>query len=234
MRGFEESYADIIDYIIRCTWRIWEGRGIDLIRTHYAEDCPVHTMTGTVRGIEPVIAGTRAVLAAFPDRTLVGEAVIWSGDDELGYLSSHRITSHATHLGPNEYGQPTGRRIDFTTIADCFCRENLIVEEWLVRDHAAIVRKLGLDVCALARSQAAADQAEGPCGMAAGSDAGDPRSLRRRCANPCDAGCRGGPTGFRPRLVFGDAVRLCGRSGGALLRAVRAGLASGRTVGAGA
>jgi hypothetical protein len=31
-----------------------------------------------------------------------------------------------------------------------------------VRDHAAIVRKLGLDVCALARSQAAADQEAGP------------------------------------------------------------------------
>jgi hypothetical protein len=27
LRGFEDGYADIIDYIIRCTWRIWEGRG---------------------------------------------------------------------------------------------------------------------------------------------------------------------------------------------------------------
>jgi predicted ester cyclase len=162
MCGFEESYADIIDYIIRCTWRIWEGRGIDLIRTHYAEDCPVHTMTGTVRGVQPVIDGTRAVLEAFPDRTLVGEAVIWSGDEEAGYLSSHRITSHATHLGPNEYGEPTGRRIDFTTIADCLCRENRIVEEWLVRDHAAIVRKLGLDVAAFAAVQASQDRQVGP------------------------------------------------------------------------
>jgi predicted ester cyclase len=162
LRGFEEGYADIIDYIIRCTWRIWEGRGIDLIRTHYAEDCPVHTMTGTVCGVEPVIEGTRAVLAAFPDRTLVGEAVIWAGDEEEGYLSSHRITSHATHLGANEYGPPTGRRIDFTTIADCLCRENLIIEEWLVRDHATILRKLGLNVGAMAALQAAADRAAGP------------------------------------------------------------------------
>jgi hypothetical protein len=53
--------------------------------------------------------GTRAVLAAFPDRTLVGEAVIWSGDEEEGYLSSHRITSHATHWAPmNMARRPAG------------------------------------------------------------------------------------------------------------------------------
>lgn len=162
LRGFDPVYADIIDYIIRCTWRIWEGRGLDLIRSHYAEDCPVHTMAGPVRGAETVIRGTAATLAAFPDRTLVGEAVIWSGDEDAGFLSSHRITSHATNLGASEFGPATRRRISFTTIADCLCRENRIVEEWLVRDNAAIVRKLGLDVAAIAAAQAERERANGP------------------------------------------------------------------------
>ena len=162
MHGFEDCYADIIDYIIRCTYRIWEGRGLDLINTHYSVDCPVYTMAGPVFGAATVIQGTSKTLAAFPDRTLVGEAVIWSGDDKTGYLSSHRITSHATNLGTSEFGVASGRRIDFTTIADCLCLENRIIEEWLVRDNAAIVRKLGFDINALAAVQAKADQATGP------------------------------------------------------------------------
>jgi predicted ester cyclase len=162
MQGFDDCYADIIDYIIRCTYRIWEGRGLDLINSHYSADCPVYTMAGPSFGAASVVKGTAATLAAFPDRTLVGEAVIWSGDDRAGYLSSHRITSHATNLGTSEFGPATGRQIDFTTIADCLCLENRIIEEWLVRDNSAIVRKLGVDIKALASAQAAADQAHGP------------------------------------------------------------------------
>ena len=161
MAGFDECYADIIDYIIRCTWRIWEGRGLDLIDSHYSADCPVYTMAGPIFGAANVKQGTAATLAAFPDRTLVGDAVIWSGDDQVGYLSSHRITSHATNLGASEFGPATGRKIDFTTIADCLCLENRIIEEWLVRDNAAIVRKLGFDIDALAKAQAEVDRASG-------------------------------------------------------------------------
>ncbi len=162
MAGFDDCYADIIDYIIRCTWRIWEGRELDLIDSHYSSDCPVYTMAGPVFGAAIVKANTAKTLVSFPDRTLVGDAVIWSGDDQTGYLSSHRITSHATNLGASEFGPATGRKISFTTIADCLCLENRIIEEWLVRDNAAIVRKLGFDIGALAPAQAKADQEGGP------------------------------------------------------------------------
>ena len=161
MQGFDDCYADIIDYIIRCTHRIWEERGFELIDTHYSADCPVWTMAGPSFGAAVVKANTIKTLEAFPDRTLLGDAVIWSGDDQAGYLSSHRITSHATNLGASEFGPATGRKITFTTIADCLCLENRIIEEWLVRDNAAIVRKLGFDIDVLAAAQAAADQANG-------------------------------------------------------------------------
>ncbi|TAD78600.1 MAG: hypothetical protein EAY70_06890 [Sphingomonadales bacterium] len=162
MAGFDECYADIIDYIIRCTHRIWEERGFDLIDTHYSADCPVWTMAGPVFGAATVKANTIKTLEAFPDRTLLGDAVIWSGDDQAGYLSSHRITSHATNLGASEFGPATGRKISFITIADCLCLQNRIIEEWLVRDNAAIVRKLGFDIVKLAAAQAEADRAVGP------------------------------------------------------------------------
>jgi predicted ester cyclase len=159
--GFDPEYADIVDYILRCTHRIWEQKDVGLIATHYASDIIVHMMTGPSVGIGDVIAGTSRTLSAFPDRTLTGEAVIWSDEGEGTYLSSHRITSTATNLGTSELGPATGKRITFTTIADCLCKENLIVEEWLVRDYSAMALGLGYHPREVARIHAAADKVKG-------------------------------------------------------------------------
>ena len=160
--GFDPEYSDIVDYILRCTHRIWEQKDVGLIATHYAQDIVVHMMTGPAIGMGDVIAGTARTLSAFPDRTLTGEAVIWSEEGDGAYLSSHRITSTATNLGASELGPATGRRITFTTIADCLCKENLIIEEWLVRDYSAMALGLRYHPRDVARAHAAADKAKGP------------------------------------------------------------------------
>jgi predicted ester cyclase len=159
--GFDPDYSDIVDYILRCTHRIWEQKDVGLIATHYAPDIVVHMMTGPALGMDGVIAGTARTLSAFPDRTLTGEAVIWSDEGDGAYLSSHRITSTATNLGTSELGPATGKRITFTTIADCLCKANLIVEEWLVRDYSHMALQLGFAPRAVARSHAEADKAKG-------------------------------------------------------------------------
>ena len=38
LRGFDPIYTDIVDYIIRCTHRIWDERDIGLINTHYTHN----------------------------------------------------------------------------------------------------------------------------------------------------------------------------------------------------
>jgi predicted ester cyclase len=159
--AFGAEYADIVDYILRCTHRIWEQKDVGLIATHYAPDIRVHMMTGPVDGMDGVIAGTSRTLSAFPDRTLTGEAVIWSDEGDQTYLSSHRITSTATNLGTSELGPATGRKIRFTTIADCLCRANLIIEEWLVRDYSGMALALGYQPRTVAKAHAQADIAAG-------------------------------------------------------------------------
>lgn len=157
MPGFDREFADIPDYIVKITHRIWDERMIGLIRRHYAVDCPVWTLAGPVRGAEAIVDGTIATLAEFPDRTMVPEAVIWSGNGRDGYLSSHRIYSTATHRRAGAFGPATGRRIAFRTIADCLCRANRIVEEWLVRDMSAMAIGLGLSPETLAASTPASE-----------------------------------------------------------------------------
>ncbi len=145
MKGFDPKFHDFPDYIIGITKEIWEDRGIATLHDYYAENVVVRSPTSTVVGNRNVIAATMATLAEFPDRTLLGEDVIWSGSPEEGMLSSHRILSTATHLGDGVYGKATGTSIRYRIIADCHAVANCIDDEWLVRDQGAVVRQLGMD-----------------------------------------------------------------------------------------
>ena len=91
--GFEPVYSDIVDYIVRCTHRIWEQKDIGLCRTHYGDDCVMHTLNGPARGREVVVQGTLAALAAYADRQVIAEDVIWSEDAPGLFYSSHRIVN---------------------------------------------------------------------------------------------------------------------------------------------
>lgn len=141
--GFDTEFQDLEHYILVITERIWEGRRIGDIARYYSGDCVVETPLGISRGTDPVVQGTRATLAEFPDRELLGEDVLVSGDARSGLLSSHRIFSPMTHRGDGRFGPASGRTVQARTIADCVCRDNRIVHEWLVRDHGAIARQLG-------------------------------------------------------------------------------------------
>ncbi len=151
MKGFHAEFRDLDHYIRVITDRIWEGRRIDDIHLYYSDPCVVETALSVTTSIADVIAGTRATLAMFPDRRLLAEDVIQSGDADGGYLSSHRIISPMTHHGEGSFGPATGRRVHARTIADCVCKDNRIVHEWLVRDHAAIALQIGTTPQALAQ-----------------------------------------------------------------------------------
>ena len=143
MQGFSNQYKDFPDYILSITKQIWEDRDIASLHDLYAKDILVRSPASLVRGNQSVIAATMATLAEFPDRTLYGEDVIWSGTPEEGMLSSHRIVTTATHTRAGVYGAPTGKRLTYRIIADCHAKNNTIDDEWLIRDQGAIVRQLG-------------------------------------------------------------------------------------------
>ena len=145
MKGFSNRWTDFPDYIIGITKEIWEDRGIATLHDYYASDIPVRSPGSVVTGNQGVIAATMATLAEFPDRTLYGEDVIWSGTPEEGMLSSHRLHSTATHANDGVYGKATGKQLKYRIIADCHAINNQINDEWLIRDQGAIVRQLGWD-----------------------------------------------------------------------------------------
>lgn len=145
LQGFDPRWKDFPDYILGITREIWEDRGIATLHNYYADDIVVRSPASVVVGNRGVIAATMATLAEFPDRTLLGEDVIWSGTPEAGMLSSHRLLSQATHLGDGAYGAASGKRLTYRIIADCHAINNQINDEWLIRDQTAIMRQIGVD-----------------------------------------------------------------------------------------
>jgi predicted ester cyclase len=150
MQGFDTEFVDIVDYILRITYRIWEGKQIGLCYDYYSDDCPVYTLGGYVQGSEQVVQNTLNTLAAFPDRTLDADNIIWGGNAEEGYRTSHLINTKMTNVGDSEFGPATGKHGEIKVIAHCVIKDNKIIEEWLVRDNYSLAEQLGFSPAVLA------------------------------------------------------------------------------------
>ena len=117
LAGFDEEFVDIVDYIIRITHRIWEQKNVGLCYQYYSEICPVFMLGGYCESVEQVVQNTLKTIAAFPDRCLIGENIIWREEDDNTYYSSHLITSIMTNTGTSEFGPTTNKTGRVTTIA---------------------------------------------------------------------------------------------------------------------
>jgi predicted ester cyclase len=157
LEGTLGPYHNLVDYILGVTHEIWESRQVERIRDYYDSATLIYTLGGFVRGSDAIVKNTRDTLAAFPDRLLIGDAVIWSRESAGVFYSSHRISSPMTNLGPTAFGPATGRSVVVVTIADCLVEQGVITREWLVRDNYSLIIQLGFDPHEVARRQASAE-----------------------------------------------------------------------------
>lgn len=151
MRGYEETFVDIIDFILRCTHRIWDEKAVGYLYEHYRSNARVVDDAGIVYGRDQVIENTLKFIAAFPDLGIYADEVIWCGDEDAGFWTSHRAVLLGHNTGWSEWGAPTGRKIVVTCMANCYSIENQIADEFVIYNTGSLVRQLGLNL----RQQAA-------------------------------------------------------------------------------
>ncbi len=151
MRGFETHYTDIIDYIVRATHRAWEEKDVGYIYEFYRHNCVVRDDDGLIFGRDRVVENTLALIGALPDIRLIADEIVWAGDDEAGFHTSHRVLLTGTNTGWSAFGPPTGRRVQFWLTANCVAVANEIFQEHVIYNTASLVRQLGLDVPETAR-----------------------------------------------------------------------------------
>jgi len=194
LEGFDPEYRNIIDYIVRITHRIWEtdARQVDYIDACYAPDSVVYDDYGLQTGSAKIIADTHHTTAAFPDVILDAEEVIWAGDDQVGFHTSHLTRIIATNTGPSRYGAATGARVSVPVIANCVALGNDIFLEHVLYNTSAMLKQLGIDLWAEAERLAA----DPPAGWPRTKDVWD--DLRRAGA-PLKPLCEAEPVeGFDP------------------------------------
>lgn len=155
MAGFEDTYVNIVDYIVRITHKIWEEKDIGYIYDTYSHDCKVWDDFGLQYGRDKIVADTVHTNNAFPDIRLVADEVIWAGDDQVGFHTSHRTKIFGTNTGYSRFGAPTGRTVKLWCLANCIARENEIFDEYVNYDTAGLIKQLGFDVVETARRFAA-------------------------------------------------------------------------------
>lgn len=151
MRGFEGQYVNIIDYIIRITHQIWEEKDIGYIYDTYSHDCMVWGELGLAAGRDLVVQHVIEQSNAFPDLRILADEVIWAGDDQVGFHTSHRSQIMGTNTGYSIHGAPTGKRIQFLCMANCVTRDNEIFYEHVAYDTCFLLKQLGFDAVETAR-----------------------------------------------------------------------------------
>lgn len=143
MRGFEETYRNIIDYIVRITYRIWEDREVEYIADTYSDSSQVFDDYGLQHGCRKIIDDTHHTTGAFSDIKLIADEIVWAGDDEIGYHTSHRTIIRGTNDGDSRYGPATNRYIDVLVIANCVALENEIFLEHVLYNNSSMLQQLG-------------------------------------------------------------------------------------------
>ena len=148
LKGFDPVYQNIVDYIIRITYRIWETdqREVEYIGECYAPDSLVFDDYGLQVGNKKIISDTQHTTKAFPNIILDAEEVIWAGDDEIGFHTSHLTRIQATNTGASMYGHATGKEVNFMVIANCVALRNDIFFEHVLYNTSAMLKQLGFDL----------------------------------------------------------------------------------------
>lgn len=146
LRGFEAAYRNIIDYIVRITYRIWEDREVEYIRATYADDAKTYDDYGLQLGAEKIVQDTHHTTGAFSDIQLIADEIVWAGDDEVGFHTSHRTLIRGTNDGDSKYGPATGKSVDVLVIANCLSLENEIFLEHVQYNNSAMLQQLGFDL----------------------------------------------------------------------------------------
>ena len=122
------------------SWEIVNRRDLDAVQEFYAPDLVWHEPDQDIHGSEEAKRFLATYFRAFPDLTHAVEDVIAEGEKDVT-----RYTLSGTHRGETEeFGPPTGKRIELEGITIHRIEDGRIVEEWERYDNLSVLQQLGL------------------------------------------------------------------------------------------
>jgi hypothetical protein len=99
---------------------VWDQQRFDRIPQYFAEEFVSYGAEGReFADLDALYDYALPRTAAFPDTKVFVDDLIWVGDEEQGFRTSHSFTVTGTNTGTSKYGPPTGKRLRLTGIANC-------------------------------------------------------------------------------------------------------------------
>ena len=122
------------------SWEIISQRNPDALGEVYTADTVLHEPDQDLNGVEEAKQFLSSYIAAFPDMSVSVEDVVAEGDQVVT-----RWTMRGTHDGEvEEFGPPTGKRVELEGITIHRIEGGKIVEEWERYDNLGVMQQLGL------------------------------------------------------------------------------------------
>jgi predicted ester cyclase len=116
----EDGEFDIAQFILQTTHEVWDEQRFERIRDYFADGFVSYGAEGReFADLDRLYDYVLRRTSAFPDTRVFVDDLLWVGDDETGYRTSHRFTVTGTNTGRSPYGAPTGKRLRLTGIANC-------------------------------------------------------------------------------------------------------------------
>lgn len=123
----ELGYVDVVDFVERTTYRIWNDHQPHQVARHYPPGSVIWSDSGDVHGGRAVEANTRRQQAELPSYRGLILDTIWTGDDSSGYRTSMRMLARATTSGAVD--EASGDQWS-SCMANCVILDGQYVEEW--------------------------------------------------------------------------------------------------------
>jgi steroid delta-isomerase-like uncharacterized protein len=124
--------------LARRSWEVVDN--LDLVDEVYAKDVVWHEPDQEIHGSEEAKQFVAMYKTAFPDLNVTVEDVIAEGDKVVT-----RVTIRGTHQGAiEEFGPPTGKKVEIKDITIHRIEDGKIVEEWERYDNLSIMQQLEL------------------------------------------------------------------------------------------
>lgn len=116
----EHGDFDITQFILQTTHEVWDEQRFERIHDYFAEEFISYGAEGReFADLDRLYDYVLRRTSAFPDTKVFVDDLLWVGNDETGYRTSHRFTVTGTNTGRSPYGEPTGKRLRLTGIANC-------------------------------------------------------------------------------------------------------------------
>ncbi|WP_353473399.1 ester cyclase [Salipiger sp. H15] len=151
LAGFDARWPDVGSYLAALIQDLDEARRLDLFAEHLSPEVVSHDGLGALAEPEVLGAELAARAAALTGARLLTEERIWQATAQNAFVAAERFHVTARHDGAGLYGPPTRRKLRFTQMSERYCVAGQLREQWVLRDEAAILAQIGVDVMQGAR-----------------------------------------------------------------------------------